>query len=512
MATVMAVGALAGMLTPGAVGATASAAGSGGNLMVLANSGSFTWRSLDPATGTGFLAYPWYMNAIYGELFQQGPKNKPIPDLATGYSISKDGKTVTIRLRHGVKFTDGTPFNAAAVKFNIDRDLSPASADACGCALNYPIKTITTPDQYTVVLHMKTVFAPIIQAFFNDVANWIASPTALQKMGVKQFSITPVGAGPFMVKSDKVGAQLQLVKNPNYWQKGFPKLNSLTFGTIGSDESAFEALQAGQTQVIQSLGTATIAQQAATAGFRVKQTGVSNNNPSGVQFNTTVAPFNNIKAREAIYYATDPQPINKALLLGKGTLTQTMTGPASLFFEPKVPGYRTYNLAKAKALVQQLGGLKFSLLTNMTPTNVNIITALKAEWAKAGIQTTLNPQVLGNYINLEMHNQWQIALQGVGGLDPAIGFGLSFRFETNGPFTGVKNPNLDKLINAGVVELNPEKRLAIYKQAYKLVSDQAYIAMLFTIPTFNISAKKVSGPGLSTSNDAEILWQDVTMK
>ena len=498
---------LVSLVLPAESNPATAAPSSGGSLHVLTNT-ALAWHSLDPATGTGFLAFPFYMDAIYGNLFEQGPGNRVVPDLATGYKISKDGKTVTIQLRHGVHFTDGTPFNASAVKFNIDRDLSPASADACGCAQNFPIASITTPDQYTVVLHLSRVFAPIIEAFFGNVPNWIGSPTAIQKMGVKQFALTPVGAGPFMVKSNTVGAQLQLAKNPHYWAQGKPYLSSLTFSTIGSDESAYEALQAGQAQSYLRLGSVDIAKQAKSK-FTVSQGPA--NDPWSVQMNTTVPPFNNKVAREAIYYATNPAPINKALLNGQGIITQSLTGPQSLFFERTVPGYRTFDLAKAKALVKQLGGLKVTLLDPASPINNQMLTALKAEWSEAGIQTTLDEEQLAVYITREMHNQWQAAFQSVGGLDPALGFSLTFRFLSTGPFTGVKDPTLDKLINAGSTELNPEKRVAIYRQAFQRISNQAYVAMLFTVPAFNVTAHSASGPGL-TNNAPEMLWEDVTAK
>src|SRR5216683_958108 len=94
---------------------------------------------------------PSFMDAIYGELFELGSGGKIIDDLATGYAFSNGGKTVTIDLRHGVSFTDGTPFNAAAVAFNIKRDL----ASPCTCKpTTWTVTSITTPDPYTVVLNL----------------------------------------------------------------------------------------------------------------------------------------------------------------------------------------------------------------------------------------------------------------------------------------------------------------------------------------------------------------------
>ena len=114
---------------------------SGGSLTVFEATGySGDWPAgLDPATNIDGAADQDYMDALYGELFELGPKGAVIPDLATGYTISNDAKTITLNLRQGVKFTDGTPFNATAVVWNIDRDLK----SACTCKPTWPVKSVT---------------------------------------------------------------------------------------------------------------------------------------------------------------------------------------------------------------------------------------------------------------------------------------------------------------------------------------------------------------------------------
>src|SRR6476619_5418643 len=111
--------------------ASSTAPKTGGSLTVLEGAGfAGDWPAgLDPATNINGAADQSYMDAVYGELFELGPKGKIINDLATGYSFSNDAKTITITLRQGVKFTDGTPFNADAVVWNIKRDLK----SSCTC-------------------------------------------------------------------------------------------------------------------------------------------------------------------------------------------------------------------------------------------------------------------------------------------------------------------------------------------------------------------------------------------
>jgi peptide/nickel transport system substrate-binding protein len=482
---------------------------SGGSLTVLENSSYLgDWPGLDPATDTDDVANYPYLDAIYGNLFEQGPDNQPIPDLATGYKLTDGGLTVTITLRGGVKFTDGTPFNSAAVKYNILRDLDPANANACGCVADFPVASIDTPNATTLVMHMKTVFGPIIGAFFSSGPNWIASPTAIQKMGETAFAATPVGAGPFMVKSDKPSAELQLVRNPNYWQQGRPYLDSLTFTTIGSDESAYEALQAGQAQAYQRFQTYSLV---SSVKQRLTVSEIPPTQPGVVQLNTTNKPFSNILAREAIYYATDSPALNRSLVYGLGTVTESMTGPgAGGFYEPVVPGYRTYDLAKAKALVKQLGGLTFTLTIVSSPFEAELAEALKSEWAAAGISATIDQANIGTAIAEFKADSWQGGLPSGGDFDPSLGTGLGEYLSTS-LLTGVKNPKMDALINAAASTIITAKRVDLFKQIFQMASDQAYGPFTPLVPVYNLAVRGVSGPGLTT-NAPQTFWEDVTTK
>ncbi|MBO0713927.1 MAG: hypothetical protein J2P59_04155, partial [Acidimicrobiales bacterium] len=151
----------------------------GGTMTVLENSGGIgNWPSLDPGLDPQAAAEDdAYFQAIYGDLFQLNGKSQIVPDLATSYAFSNGGKTVTINLRHGVSFTDGTPFNAAAVQYNIQRDLNPANA--CACIPFFPVSSVTTSGNYTVVLNLSRPFSPIISSFPEEPPNWIESPTAI---------------------------------------------------------------------------------------------------------------------------------------------------------------------------------------------------------------------------------------------------------------------------------------------------------------------------------------------
>ena len=482
----------------GASAATASAATPGTHsITVLENSVYGSWTGLDPVAST---VAGSFLNAIYGNLFEIGPGGKLVDDLATGYKLTEGGKQFTMTIRPGVKFTDGTPLDAASVVANIKRAILPSNG--CPCLINLPIASVsaTGPDTVQVDLTKKDGQFPYAMAQF-----YVYSPTALQKEGKAGFALHPVGAGPFSVVSATPNTKLVLTRNPDYWQKGLPYLSEITFETTATDESAYEALLAGQGQAYEDISTYSLLPQAR------KQLQVSQV-PSAlgayvIQLNTQAAPFNNIKAREAIYYATDPAPISKGITDGAGTVTETGTEPGGLIFIPKVNGFRTYDLAKAKALVKQLGGLTISLRGASYTADVQMLSVLKAQWAQAGIKATLSDGPLPEIVNtMESHN-WQAYLQQAGGFAPGLGVGLVFRFESKAPFSGVADPKLDQLITTAAQQVSKSAMEKAYTKTFAYIASKAYGPFLFTVPQYDLVAKGVSAPGLTT-DQYEIFWQD----
>lgn len=485
----------------------------GGSMTVLeVQGGDGSWPTgLDPATSLTPASNMDEENSIYGSLFELVGKNgQNVPDLATGYKILNGGKTVDIFLRHGVKFSDGSPFNSSAVVFNWKRDFTMKANDNP----SWPVadtNPFTTAGPYTAVIHLKVPYTPIISTFHIHDVNWIVSPTSLQKMGEAAFKLAPVGAGPFTVVKDTPPMQLELKRNPNYWQKGLPYLDSLTFKAVSSDQSALDAMQAGQAQAYIDLTHHELVKTFQSAGFKV--TPEESADPLDVQFNTTKAPFNNKLAREAIYYATDVATLNNKIYGGSTPLVQGFTGPGGLFYHQKVPGYRTYNLAKAKAIVKQMGGLSFSFLGSATGVGLAEAEALQAMWKQAGMKVTLalSPD-LTSRIESFRHNAWQISSGGDGSWDPAGGVGIWFFFLSDSLYTGVHDPKLDALINKAT-QVPEEQRDGVYQTIAKYMSDQAYAVQMFPAPLHNVAAKNVYAPCLTTTCPTvetvpEVWWQN----
>jgi len=482
----------------------------GGSLTVLEGPLTGTWPAgLDPGTNTTGTYDQSYMDAIYGELFELGPNGTTIPDLATGYKVLDNGLTVQISLRPGVTFSDGTPFNAAAVKYNIERDLG----FTCTCTPTWPLKSVTTPGALTVDINLTKPFAALINSFHAADVNWIASPTAIQKMGEAAFRIKPVGAGPFTVVSDSLSDQLVLKRNPGYWDKPEPYLDGLTFRVVASDNAALEDMQAGQGDAYEGLQAVSLVPQ-----FEQHFT-VTNEHSTSVyvvQLNTKTAPFSSIKAREAIYYATNAQQLDAKLYDGLQVMTQSFMAPGGLFAEAAVPGYRTYDLAKAKALVKQLGGLSITT-EGATPgsTLENLIEGIASQWEQAGIKVTIIPSTsLTSAMQAFRSGTWQSFVQTVGAFDPAAGLGVGVRFLSTSFESGIDNPTLDGLFAKAAGELSPAARGQVYDQAAEYISANALAPLLFAVVDFNVAAKDVRGTGLTSylpgsAVRPEVLWETV---
>jgi peptide/nickel transport system substrate-binding protein len=483
----------------------------GGTVTVLESTGfAGDWGAgLDSATDTDGSANQSQLNAIYGELFQLGEGGKTIPDLATGYKFSQGAKVVEITIRHGVTFSDGTPLTGKTVAWSWNHDLAQPS---CLCRSSFPGIKVTSPTPSTV----KAVLAAPDGAFINQLQaanfNWIDDPVALKKMGEKAYRLKPVGAGPFTVASDTLSNQLVLKKNPKYWESGRPYLDGLTFKTTQDDETALEAMQSGQAQAYENMNTVRLLPSYKSKFTVTAQPGTS---PYDIQFNTKIPPFNNKQARLAIYDATNASLLDQKLFDNAEPVGQSFTAPGGLFYTKTVPGYPAYDLAKAKAIVKQLGGLQVNLLSTFQPSTQNMLIGLQQLWGQAGIKVKLQNVPLATVIQEFEGGKWQAALQTAGAWDPAAGVGLAFRFTSNSPFSGVHDPKLDKIIFAAQGTPVAAKRKALYAQAAAYIAKNAYGPFLFPLTIYNIASHGTQGPGLTTPIPAvtvipQILWQDVS--
>jgi peptide/nickel transport system substrate-binding protein len=491
----------------------------GGQITVLEDAAfAGSWPTgLDPATNATGGANIAMNGAIFGGLFlltanEDGSNARIVPNQAESYEVADGGSTLKIKIRQGIKFSDGTPFDAEAVRFNIDR----AMKSNCPCRPIWRLAEkdgVTTEGTDTVVLRLAEPNAAVINNFPIANVNWIASPTSLRNMGENRFRQTPVGAGPFKVVSNRLSSEVVLERNPAYFKPGLPYLDKLTFKSIGGDQAAYQALLAGQADAYEGLNTVPLLDQAEKSG-RLTSTIQPPTSPYVIQLNTRIAPFNNEKARQAIYHATDFNAIARGLFKNKYPVSQSFTGPGGLFHHQNVPGYRGPDLNRAKQLVQEVGGINVTLgtLGNYVAKQVQI--ALQTQWRAAGINVKIEDYQLNTLIQQFTGGKWTSMLQTAGAWDPAAGVGVAFRFASTATYSGVEDPRLDDFLNRAAASTDPAERDRLYSQAGQYIAQKSYAPFGLAFAPANLAVKGVYGPGLTTkipplAVNPGVLWDQV---
>jgi peptide/nickel transport system substrate-binding protein len=493
----------------------------GGELTVLLDSAfSGSWPSgLDPATNTTGGGNLTQMMAIYGGLFRlvaddDGSNAQVVGHQAESWEYTDEGRTLKIKIRDGITFSDGTDFTAEAVRYNVQRNMD---AD-CTCKPTWVLAEedpITTEGDDTVVIKFAEPTAVAAESFVVANVNWIASPTALEEMGEDQFRITPVGAGPFTVVSNELSSELVLEKNPDYFIPDRPYLDRLIIRSVGGDQPAYQALLAGQGNVYEGMTTIPLLEQAQNnSNLVVTQQPATS--PYVIQLNTRIPPFDDKRAREAIYHATDVEAIRQGLFKGSYPISQTFTAEGGRFHHETIDGYRTYDLDRASALVEDLGGLSVDLGTLSAYVADQVNTALQTQWQAAGIEVTIHSEQLNGLVQNFTGGEWQAMLQTAGAWDPAVGVGVGFRFASTAPFSGVSDETIDGLLQQAAQATGEAERDALYLEVGQRISDEAYAPFILAFAPASLATTNVHGPGVDTLIppvvvNTAILWDEVWM-
>jgi len=304
--------------------------------------------TLDPIKGSAN-AMALVGSSVYDTLMVV-PKigDQPQPNIAKSLVESADQKTWTMTLPEGLKFSDGTPFDAAAVKFNLDRALVPPSTSA---ALLSSVESVEAPDATTVLIHMKQPFANLPYIFAYDgsgTAGYIASPTAIQQYG-DEYTTHAAGVGPFKLESWAPGKPVELVRNPDYWNKDKQVyLDKVTIRTIADPQSAYQAVQAGDVDVMATVAPAL--QKTAKDDSTVNYVQGVGSDQDAVILNLAQAPFDDLRLRQAFSKAIDRQELADLTTEGLGK-------PATSLFPEGNPFHGTaadpaFDLDGAKSLIQ----------------------------------------------------------------------------------------------------------------------------------------------------------------
>jgi ABC-type transport system substrate-binding protein len=335
--------------------------------------------------------------------------------LATAWKVAADGKSVTITLRKGVKFSDGSDFNADVCKWNMDLAIAAKQANAA------PWKSIDKVDDYTIRINLDSYVNTILTNLASGITQQI-SKASFDKNGIEWCRWNPVGTGPFLFVSYERDAKLTYKRNPNYWDTGKPYLDGITLTIIAVRKLAF---QKGDIMSLQPQSLLDAKEMKATGKYQVATGGggpyvliPDSMNPK--------SPWSNVNVRYAASYALNRQALADALGFGFAIPAyQLLQG----FDDTRIPGLvpTEFNQAKARDLLKQAGypnGFKTTIHVFARIVPADYITAVAAQLKDVGIDVTIDSPTSGKYEEYR-YGTW----------DGLMGHGLSAFENKNTVFT-----------------------------------------------------------------------------
>ncbi len=420
-------------------------------------------------------------------------------ELATSYTIAPDGKSVTFKLRQGVQFNDGTPFNAASVKWNFDPLIPPKGNVLSG------VTSIDAPDDYTIVLNMSSFNNLLLYSVAVDMRLCIASPTAIQKNGVDWAATHPIGTGPYMLKDYQPNASITYAKNPNYWNKDLPYLDGMVGYAIADPMTQAVSLKSGDINFIWDAAPAS-AVQLRDAGYTVKvlpgtlqSMGFDTANPNSI--------WTDLRIRQAVEYAVDKeaicsgpgmglyQPIYQVALTGSPDYNNSLTP-------------RKYDPAKAKQLLADAGksnGFEFTFYINQSEWKDGF-TAVQNYLAQVGIKMNIEYVAPAAYESNYRQGK-TIAPNGADELIMELRgnnlFLCDSYLRTTSPYYGylARPQGIDDVIKQAEAATNEQTRLDGMHQIDKLVYDNESFIPMWAQPRIMVLDNKTHNPGFMITSD-----------
>lgn len=427
------------------------------------------FRGFDPLKANWMgLADRSVIMTIEERLFDMDAKGNLVPELALSAKPAKDGKSWTIALRKGVTFHDGTPFNADAVVSNWQRLLDPKNKFFARTSID-PIETVQKVDDYTVRFKLKHPWAAFKNALTEpqSFGAFIPSPKAIRE---DTHNRAPVGTGPYMFKEWLPNDRLIVVKNPNYWRKGKPYLDSVVFRPMPDMQARFASLQSGESDVIQTDRGASILQAREDRTLRVYSS--DSPGPYNFLFNTSKPPLNDVRVRQALAHAWNQDLLLKADY--KGTLPFAKD-PFGGTLNCSDVAYREYDPAKARKLLAEYGKpVELEMIHTNTPRGKDAGEIMQRLFKEVGVTLKLVPLA-----------EAQLAKRGIGGDYQVAGWKMR-DFDDMGPFlksnlysgnsmnfSKYANPRMDELLTTQQMSTDTKERKKALCGVAKLINEDA---------------------------------------
>ena len=448
---------------------------------------------------------------IYEPLLTLDTKLNIKPGLAESWT-QPDPKTLVFKLRRGVKFHDGTDFNAESAKLNFNRMKTEAKSLRKGEVAN--IDSVDVVDATTIKVNLKKPDASLL-ATLTDRAGMMISPKVIQERGSSlERDAKGAGTGPFEFVEWVKDSHLVIKRNESYWNKqGGPYLDRVRYRPIPDDVVKLQSLQGGEIDVMDYVLPRDVAPM--KADKRLVVVDVPSLADFGYQLNRAKPPFNVKALRQAVAYAIDLDQIVKGVWLNVGYPANGPISPASWAYDRAIPHIKR-DLAKAKAKLLEGGqpaGFTFTVTTNNLPISIQEAEVIQAQLAEAGI--TMKIQLVdastliasGNAKNFEM-----ISFQWSGRPDPD---GNTYQFFKTTPGTsfnwsGISNERIDVLLDKTRETSNQAERRKLYGELTKLLQDE--LPMLFIVHPIEPKAFSPKVQGYDPIPDGMMRFKDVWLR
>jgi ABC-type transport system substrate-binding protein len=456
-------------------------------------------------------------SSIFETLTVFDKDQKVQPYLADSLTPSNLASKWTIKLKPNIKFSDGTPFDAAAVKANIDAFKAGLSSIVLKV-----VDSVNVVDDLTVEVDMSQPWASF-PSFLASEEGFMEAPNAINAPDAMSH---PVGTGPFVLDKWDHGTSIVVKKNPNYWQSGKPYLDQIDFRVLNDPAARVNALESGQINMMFSDDPQTIATYRNKAGFKdvIDATG----DAQSIVMNQAAPPFDNINARKALVHATDDKAITDTT--GDGVLN-----PIDQPFSDKNPYHTTdshyggFDLDAAKRDVAQYTAetgqpLEFTLTSFAGSSNLALGQLLQEQWSKAGIKTQISTVDQTTGISEIIFGKTQAVLNpNFGYPDPDWTY-VYWHSDFTAPvgqisvnFGHLKLPDLDQALVQGRVNLVPDQRKAAYSKVTQLLNDNYAYVWIYRYVAALVAADNVHGLGQAEQAGfativAKPYFQDLWMK
>ena len=438
----------------------------------------------------------WALENIHSGLVRADPNGNIVPDMATSWDVKDEGRTYVFHLHKGIKFHDGTPADAEAIKWNIDYILDPANTADARVFLR-PIAAVEALDDVTLQIRLKEPSADFLMVLGGYRTGFqVASPTAVQQWG-NDYKFHPVGAGPFKFVEWTPGQQVVLEKNTHYFKPGLPYLDRIILKTMKDATTRIGAVRAGELAFATWIPLEMVRVLEKAPGVQVV-TGPMYN-VWDLRINVAHKPFDDLRVRQAVAgYGIDRQEIRKLGFLNYGQ-------PSISMLTPGMPGYNSlmerypYDPQKAKALLKEAGygpgnPLAFTFLSpTIEPALINVPTIIKEQLGRIGVQMKI--EMLDKVTWMERFvrkHDFHVTMGNVTGF--AIGAFAPF-FETTSPlnFSQHGDTMVDELFQQWRTTTEAAAHAQATERLQGYLADQLYLSGLANTPFFHGVRDHVKG-------------------